>query len=183
MDFENLNIGYWIILAVVGILCGILGYLWGKGKSTTIDHSEELTSLKNKNSKLLADLEACTQKLNTATETPETILSSLDDTDNLPTFNAGAAKAAFGKTIKENDLKIVEGIGPKIESLFYNFDIKTWKDLSEVSVAKCQEVLDSGGSRYRIHDPSSWPMQAKMCYQGKWKDLVKWQDKHNSGKF
>ena len=186
MNFENLNIWCWLIPAIVGIICGILGYLLGKGRTTTIDNTEELTSLKNKNSKLTADLEACNQKLNTKVAAPVVVPSSLDTTSaeivSLP-FNAGAAKAAFGKTVKQDDLKIVEGIGPKIEGLFHNFDIKTWQELSETSVSKCQEVLDSGGPRYRLHDPSSWPMQAKMCYQGKWKDLIKWQDEHKSGKF
>ena len=77
---------------------------------------------------------------------------------------------------------MVEGIGPKIEGLFHNYDIKTWKDLSKTSVSKCQEVLDSGGDRYKVHDPASWPMQAKMCYEGKWKELYKWQVEHKRGK-
>src|SRR5690606_25153110 len=97
-------------------------------------------------------------------------------------FNAQAAKAALGKTIKRDDLKIVEGIGPKIQQLFNSYNIKTWKDLSETAVAKCQEILDSGGAPYKIHDPASWPRQAKMAYEGKWKDLHKWQEEHKRGK-
>jgi len=54
--------------------------------------------------------------------------------------------------------------------------------LSKTSVSKCQEVLDSGGDRYKVHDPASWPMQAKMCYEGKWKELYKWQVEHKRGK-
>jgi hypothetical protein len=42
--------------------------------------------------------------------------------------------------------------------------------------------LDVGGDRYKVHDPASWPMQAKMCYEGKWKELAKWQDEHDHGK-
>jgi len=49
-------------------------------------------------------------------------------------------------------------------------------------VARCQEVLKGGGDRYKIHDPASWPMQAKMCYEGKWAELAKWQDEHDHGK-
>lgn len=180
MNFENLSLWYWIIIILVGIVCGIFGYLLGKRNSRISTHTDEMISLKNRNTALTADLQACNDQLETTINTPSVSLSSLDE---VLSFNAVAAKAAFGKTIKENDLKLVEGIGPKIEGLFHNFDIKTWEALSEVSVSKCQEVLDSGGDRYRIHDPSSWPMQAKMCYEGKWKDLVKWQDKHKAGKF
>lgn len=186
MDFENVNIWCWLIPLLVGVICGILGYLIGKGSGTAIDQSTELTSLKNKNAQLRSELDACNEKIGERQQPDQaskTEASSMGASTPEHSFDADAAKAAFGKRVKENDLKIVEGIGPKIEQLFHSFDIKTWKALSETSVAKCQEVLDSGGDRYRIHDPSSWPMQAKMAYEGMWKELVKWQDDHKAGKF
>jgi len=102
--------------------------------------------------------------------------------ETLIPFDADAAKAVFGKKIKQDDLKIVEGIGPKIEGLFHSFDIKTWKALSEATVEKCQEVLDSGGDRYKIHNPGTWPKQAQLAYEGKWAELLKWQDELDGGK-
>lgn len=181
MNFDN--IWCWLIPLLVGAICALLGYLWGKGKREVIDNSAELKALEDKNAKLRADLDACNKKL-TAIPKVDVPKSSLAATAaTAMAFDAAAAKAAFGKRIKQDDLKIVEGIGPKIEGLFHNFDIKTWKALSEASVDKCQEVLNSGGERYRIHDPASWPMQAKMAYEGKWKELVKWQDEHKAGKF
>ncbi len=173
MDTSNINLWCWLIPALVGIICGILGYFWGKGNVKTIDHTEALRELSDKNAKLEADLEACRQKLSIR---PQPVLPLIP-------FDGFAAKAAFGKSIKQDDLKIIEGIGPKIEQLFHSFGIKTWKALSEIPVAKCQEILDSGGERYKIHDPSSWPMQARMCYENKWAELVRWQDEHKSGKF
>jgi len=108
--------------------------------------------------------------------------ASLTATDKEMPFDAAAAKAALGKVVKKDDLKIIEGIGPKISGMFGDAGIKTWKNLSETAVAKCQEILDGGGDRYKVHDPASWPMQAKMCYEGKWKELAKWQDEHDHGK-
>ncbi|PKH49953.1 hypothetical protein CXF68_04205 [Tenacibaculum sp. Bg11-29] len=110
------------------------------------------------------------------------VASSFTESPMLIPFEATLAKAVFGKKIKENDLKIVEGIGPKIEGLFHTFDIKTWKDLGEASIEKCQEVLNSGGDRYRIHKPNTWPKQAKLAYEGKWEELLKWQDELDGGK-
>jgi len=180
MNFDN--IWCWLIPLLVGALCALLGYLWGKGKREVIDNSAEIKALENKNAKLKADLDACNKKLS-ASAKAQAPTSALAAAATGIAFDAAAAKAAFGKRIKQDDLKIVEGIGPKIEGLFHNFDITTWKALSEASVDKCQEVLKSGGERYRIHDPASWPMQAKMAYEGKWNDLVKWQDEHKAGKF
>lgn len=180
MDFENINIWCWLIPLLTGLICGILGYLIGKGNNEVIDNSADIQIWKDKNAKLSADLDACRNKLTAAPVSK--VASSIAPAAALIAFDADAAKAALGKRIKQDDLKVVEGIGPKIEGLFHNFGIKTWKELSDASVAKCQEVLNSGGERYRIHDPSSWPMQAKMCYENKWQDLQKWQDEHKHGK-
>ena len=98
------------------------------------------------------------------------------------TFDAKAVKLAYGKRIKQDDLKIVEGIDPKIEQLFHNFNVKTWKALSECSIEKCQEVLNSGGERYRLHKPGTWPKQAGYAHEGKWKELRDWQDNMKGGK-
>jgi predicted flap endonuclease-1-like 5' DNA nuclease len=193
MSFENINIWCWLIPALCGIICGILGYLIGKGSAKVIDNSTEISSLKASNSKLKADLDACNQKVIAASKVvppaPSTNLGASAAsfaagaaTSSALAFNATAAKAAFGKNIKQDDLKIVEGIGPKIEGMFKDHGIKTWKALSEASLVECQKVLDTGGTRYKIHDPASWPMQAKMCYEGKWSELVKWQDEHKHGK-
>ena len=184
MNFENLNIWCWIIPSLVGIISGILGYLIGKGSGTTIDHSAELNVWKEKNTKLQADLDACNGKLKAASSTAAaaTIAAIAPAVEKDLPFDADAAKAAMGKAVKQDDLKIVEGIGPKIEGMFHEGGIKTWKELSRTAVARCQEILDGGGDRYKVHDPASWPMQAKMAYEGKWAELAKWQDEHDHGK-
>ncbi|PHQ62373.1 MAG: hypothetical protein COC08_01035 [Maribacter sp.] len=179
MDFENMNIWCWIIPLLIGAICGYLGYLIGKGGSSTIDVSSDLKLVQNQNAKLQADLDACNGKL--SAKTPVTSYAAAAPVTAMA-FDAAAAKAIFGKKIKQDDLKIVEGIGPKIEEMFKEAGIKTWETLSDTAVARCQEILDGGGKRYRIHDPASWPMQAKMAYEGKWAELFKWQEKHKHGK-
>jgi predicted flap endonuclease-1-like 5' DNA nuclease len=64
------------------------------------------------------------------------------------------------------DLKIVEGIGPKIELLLKESGIKGLKDLSAVPVENLKEILAKGGSRYRLNDPTSWPEQARLLMNG-----------------
>lgn len=83
----------------------------------------------------------------------------------------------------KDDLKVVEGIGPKIEQLLYEARIYTWGDLAEAEVAFIQSVLDKAGSRYKMHNPESWPFQAAMARDGKWDELHKWQDEHKAGRF
>lgn len=183
MNFETMNIWCWLIPLLVGAICGILGYLIGKSATTTIDNSAEIKILEDKNTKLQAELDACNKKVSSKANLGITATSFAAGAAvaSLP-FDADAAKAVFGKAVKQDDLKVVEGIGPKIEGMFKDAGIKTWKALSESTVADCQKVLDGGGKRYQIHDPASWPMQAKMCYEGKWKELFKWQEEHKHGK-
>ncbi|MGB5435898.1 MAG: hypothetical protein WBM98_08405 [Maribacter sp.] len=186
MDFSTMNIWCWLIPLLVGVLCAIFGYLLGKGNSTTIDNSADLKLLQDKNAKLQADLDACKGKLTAGAAMAgvggAVAAAALTTNEKAIPFDAAAAKAAMGKVIKKDDLKVVEGIGPKISGMFIDAGIKTWKALSETSVSDCQKVLDGGGDRYKIHDPASWPMQAKMCYENKWKELAKWQDEHDHGK-
>ncbi len=38
------------------------------------------------------------------------------------------------------------------------------------------------GSRYKVHDPTSWPKQAGMAASGEWEQLKEWQDSVRGGK-
>lgn len=191
MNFETMTIWCWLIPVIVGAICGILGYSIGKGPIKIEDNSRELDNLRAKNTKLQTDLDACTKKIAAAQTLTKTTTNKVTTTASVTAepmttssfaFDGAAAKTILGKVVKQDDLKIIEGIGPKIEGMFKDHGIKTWKALSDTTVAECQKVLDTGGKRYQIHDPASWPMQAKMCYEGKWDDLHKWQEEHKHGK-
>ena len=173
MELESIGIAYWILLLATALIFGIIGYFVGKAQGPSEELKSKLDNLSVENSRLQDDLNLCQEKV-----------QKLDTQAGRHKFqfDAKKAKAVFGRFIKQDDLKIVEGIGPKIEGLFHNYNIKTWEILSRTSVAKCYEVLESGGEKYRVHDPASWPMQAKMCYQGKWKELYRWQEEHKHGK-
>ena len=87
-----------------------------------------------------------------------------------------------GKKIKQDDLKMVEGIGPKIEGLLHAGGIMTWRDLADVDVAKVQAILDEAGPRYRMHSPATWAKQAALAADAKWAELEKLQDELDGGR-
>jgi len=101
-----------------------------------------------------------------------------------PAKKAKVAKIELpsGKKIKQDDLKMVEGIGPKIEGLLHAIDIKTWRELADAPEAKVQQMLDDAGPRYRIHSPSTWAKQAGLAADAKWAELEKLQDELDGGK-
>jgi predicted flap endonuclease-1-like 5' DNA nuclease len=67
-----------------------------------------------------------------------------------------------------DDLKVIEGIGPKIESILKAAGIDNWHDLAEASVTNLKGVLEQAGSRYRLNDPSTWPEQARLLAGSEW---------------
>lgn len=87
-----------------------------------------------------------------------------------------AAAPKKEKGPKLDDLKIVEGVGPKIETLLKEGGISTWAELAEASEERLKEILDAAGPRYQIHDPSTWPAQAKFAAEGKWDELKEYQE-------
>lgn len=91
-------------------------------------------------------------------------------------------KLGLVKQYKENDLKVVEGIGPKIEQLLNGAGINTWVELAEASTDRLQEILTAAGSRYQLADPGTWPEQARMAADGDWDKLEDYQDYLQGGK-
>lgn len=194
-----------IIPIIVGLICALLGYLLGRMFSSSGDdgRSEQLqadldacrsnaTKLKAK----IADLEGQVAKLKASSASTSAgtqgfaaagagaaaATAAESSTGSSRTFDAGAASKILGKKVKENDLKVVEGIGPKTEELFHQAGITTWQTLSEASVEECRKVLATGGERFSIHNPNTWPRQAKLAYEGNWEELKNWQDQLDGGK-
>lgn len=177
-----------LLPVLVGLICAILGYLSGR---QSLKNTDELDKLRD-------DLEACRKEREKQLSLSSSFKSDIDGWRNkyyslqsdfdayklkftsavslsIP-FDAELASSVFLKKITENELKIVEGIGPKIEELFHNAGIRTWKALSETSVEKCQQILDNASEKYRIHKPATWPKQCELAYLGKWSELKQWQD-------
>jgi large subunit ribosomal protein L27 len=81
-----------------------------------------------------------------------------------------------------DDLKKIEGIGPKIEGLLNEAGITTFTQLAEASAESVKEILTAAGPRYAIHDPATWARQALMAANGQWAELKILQDELNGGK-
>ncbi len=87
-----------------------------------------------------------------------------------------------GQSVKLNDLKLIEGIGPKIEELFHNAGITTWAALASADIEKLKEILAEAGSRYKMHDPTTWAKQAQLADEGNWEALEAYQAALKGGK-
>jgi hypothetical protein len=79
-----------------------------------------------------------------------------------------------------DDLKRIEGIGPKVEELLNNAGIRTYQDLARADAANIQKKLDEAG--LQMMDPKGWIEQAKLAARGEWEELKKLQDKLEGGR-
>ena len=88
-----------------------------------------------------------------------------------------AKKASAG-----DDLKKIEGIGPKIAELLHKAGITTFAQLAASSVESLKAILEAAGSNFATHNPATWSRQAEMAANGEWDALKVWQDELNGGK-
>jgi predicted flap endonuclease-1-like 5' DNA nuclease len=153
-----------LALIVAALLGFIIGWLLRGGAIKLLN--EEIASLKIK----LNDCEKNSQQKSRM----GAVISNYD---------AAAIKAVFGKNIIEDDLKIVEGIGPVIEGILNIAGINTWKELSITTSSQIRSILYAvDEEKFRIHDPGTWPDQAGMAFRGEWKELFEYQEFLDGGK-
>jgi large subunit ribosomal protein L21 len=92
------------------------------------------------------------------------------------------AKATKAKATKGDDLKIIEGIGPKAAEVLVAAGIDTFAKLAKTSADKVKEILDSAEAKVQHLDPTTWAQQAQLAADGKMDELKKLQDELNGGR-
>lgn len=79
-----------------------------------------------------------------------------------------------------DDLKRIQGIGPKIASVLDENGISTFAALAAADPEQLQTVLDEAD--IRLAHPGTWPEQANLAAAGKWTELEELQSKLKGGR-
>ena len=87
----------------------------------------------------------------------------------------------LAEPVTPDDLKIIEGIGPKIEGILHEAGIYTFAALAAASVAQLEQIVreDAG---IRVAFPDTWPEQAKLAAAGDWTTLATLQENLKGGR-
>ena len=85
----------------------------------------------------------------------------------------------YPNLVKTN-LQIIEGIGPRMEAILKESGISDWQVLSRRSSGELRALLDKFGGRYKIVDPTEWPLQALHAHQKNWTKLIELQSQDGS---
>lgn len=81
-----------------------------------------------------------------------------------------AVKKAAVVGVKKDNLKRVEGIGPKMEGVLRTVGIETFEDLGGKKVGELRKIIKEADIKVPM-DPTTWPKQAKLAAKGDWKKL------------
>ena len=79
-----------------------------------------------------------------------------------------------------DDLKRIEGIGPKISALLQGSGILTYAQLTQTSSDQLAQILKDAG--IRLADPTTWPEQAALAAAGDWDALAALQGRLKGGR-
>ena len=80
-----------------------------------------------------------------------------------------------------DDLTRIEGIGPKICQVLQSAGIRTFTDLASQTPEKVRETMMTADPSLGVHNPMTWPDQAKLARDGEWDKLKELQDQLNGG--
>lgn len=120
---------------------------------------------------------------NSVVEVPE-----VEEVKKATVKKAAPKKEAVKKVVAKkekavaDDLSKIEGIGKKIAALLKKQGLITYKDLSKSTVKNLKAILEAAGNQYSMHNPGSWPKQAKLAAAGKWEELKVLQEELKGGK-
>ncbi|EAQ42957.1 50S ribosomal protein L21 [Polaribacter sp. MED152] len=82
---------------------------------------------------------------------------------------------------KADDLKKIEGAGPKAAEALVNAGLDTFAKVAKTDAAKLSEILSEASSRLSHIVTDTWPKQAGLAAEGKWDELKELQDRLDGG--
>lgn len=194
-----------LIMLLVAFLLGLLlGYiLWQKWRKLYLDLDAEHNRLKSAHVELEKEHAGLQYRLEQSEHdnaTHRRKISSLEgdltglrfrldkcESDLAVMAADNASRQAMAATLvappaNPDNLKKIEGIGPKTEKLFNDAGIWTFEALAQTPATRLREILEAAGPSFRLSSPDTWPKQADMAASGKWEELKEYQDQMDGGK-
>ncbi len=85
------------------------------------------------------------------------------------------------ETSGEDDLTVIEGIGPAISALLKGAGITTYRALADAPEDRLDAILTEAKLR-RIADPGTWAEQSRLAAEARWDDLKALQQTLKAGR-
>jgi predicted flap endonuclease-1-like 5' DNA nuclease len=99
------------------------------------------------------------------------------------TVEAEAEPPVVEEPSEPDDLKRIEGIGPKIASVLQAAGIETFAQLAATEVSRIEQILEEESPRLRrLANPGTWPEQAALAAADDWEALEALQQALKGGR-
>lgn len=123
-----------------------------------------------------------TADINSLLRTPEPSVPSTpspsSDVSDVGTARVSSIPPSFTSTGQghKDDLKKLEGIGPKLEQVLNAAGVRNFAQLASMTPDEIKPILQAAGNQFKMHDPKSWPYQAELANKGEWERLKEYQN-------
>lgn len=117
-----------------------------------------------------------------AAELEKVVLTQEEKIAEIAPKKRGRAKKTPVVAEAENDLTLIEGIGPKVQEALKSAGIKSWAVLAKTPVDGLKDLLKKEGPRFALQDPTTWPEQAALAAAGKMDELSQLKTMLRGGK-
>ncbi len=148
----------WVIL-LFGVLIG-----WG------IEWLVDLFYWRRRQERTSAALEQAEAALVSARAESQQLKARIVELEDMPTIVPVAAQQAYA--VAADDLTIVEGLGDKTADLLNQNGVTTFEQLANTDVHRLRGILHDGGAGFQMHDPTTWPRQARLAANRDWVKLA-----------
>jgi large subunit ribosomal protein L21 len=91
------------------------------------------------------------------------------------------AKKAAPKAAKADDLKKIEGVGPKAAEAMVAAGLDTFAKVAKAKPEAISTILSDASSNLAHLVTDTWPKQAQLAADGKWDELKELQDRLDGG--
>ena len=118
----------------------------------------------------------------TGQEVTDTSGDGDEPSDDVRTAVVEIDEISVDEAVEPDDLRVIEGIGPKISDILNENGIYTYAQLAGTDVDDLRSILADAGSRFRLADPTTWPQQAQLAADGDWDGLQALQNSLKHGR-
>jgi len=167
----------WLLPFLLGILLG--WFLWAKYKKQFKLAANDCDDLEDEINKLKDKLAACESKTTKKKTESKLSIKQEDTKQELLAFGIPTSKFM---ALSNDNLQIIEGVGPKMSEYLHSNGINSWETLATYDEHYLKNLLGKEGNKYRIIDPNSWPAQANLASKGEWEKLIDLQKSLVAGK-
>ncbi|MGD1893897.1 MAG: hypothetical protein ACFB15_25295 [Cyclobacteriaceae bacterium] len=141
---------------------------------------QSLADMRQQNSQLQSELSLC---LASKKETGANESEVVEESNPLIGITDNSSSVVVEAPPVPDNLKIVEGIGPKIEGMLNSEGIYTFAQLASANRQRVRDIMATEGPKFlAIHDPTTWPNQAKFAAEVHWDDLETYKGQLKGGR-